>query len=682
LQKNAGFCNLARSPGYEPFVTATIPDFPISLHRFMDSRDHPPADGSEPAPGPDETMLESATEPAVRMLFGRYRVLRTLGSGGMGMVVLARDTRLDTPVAIKIPSDALARDGSALESLRKEVLRGMKLTHPGIVRTYHFEQDEGGAGIVMEYVEGASLHEMKTRQLHGRFDCEEILPWIEQLCGILEYAHGEARIVHRDLKPRNLLVTFAQPGAPQQRIKVADFGVSALISETAALHSKEGHVSGTPVYMSPQQARGERPTHLDDIYALGATIYELLTGQPPFYQGNIAMQIESLAPPPMAQRRVELGVSGMLEIPLAWEKTIGACLAKHPEERPQSAAEVLARVQRSEAPTVRMPGFDGSKNTPKPPASARQWIGVAAAVVVLAGIALALVVNPRDKTKPASATIEIPPIVDPPAPRAGTVFREQIVAATAANPFVNGLGMEFVPVPITGPVAAPSGAAQVLFATMETTVAQYESFLAATGKTRAEPDFTTGPDHPVVNVSWDEASAFCVWLTGSEVAAGRLPERGRYRLPGDHEWSCAIGIGNQEDAAKSAKIKRGALAGIYPWGGAWPPPPAAGNYADAAAKSAGVGTIHLDDYDDGHARTSPVKAFPANALGVHGLGGNAAEWCEDWFDEGNTRTLRGASWADAEEFYLRSSFRGSFDPTQRFAGYGFRCVLEVAPPGE
>ena len=165
-----------------------------------------------------------------------------------------------------------------------------------------------------------------------------------------------------------------------------------------------------------------------------------------------------------------------------------------------------------------------------------------------------------------------------------------------------------------------------------------------------------------------------------ERAAGRLPEAGRYRLPTDHEWSCAVGIGDREDAAQSPKEKRGAVPDVYPWGTAWPPPARAGNYADATAVQAGAAPLAIEGYDDGFAQTCPVEAFPANELGIHGLGGNASEWCDDWYDpqKKEARTVRGGCWRDSDESYLRTSFRGSFDPALRFAGYGFRCVLEVA----
>lgn len=281
------------------------------------------------------------------LLFRRYRVIRELGRGGMGVV--------------KLVPDLVVKDTEAIADLRKEVLRGMALTHPGVVRTHNFERDESGAGIVMEFIESHTLTELKTQQPGGCFDPEQILPWIEQLCAVLDYAHREAHIVHRDLKPRNVMRNRAG------KIKVADFGIAAVISDSMSKHSMEGKVSGTLSYMSPQRAQGMMPGVPDDIHAFGATIYELLTGKPPFFRGNplmIQTQVITVVPPRMSERREELEVTGRTPIPPPWEVTIAACLAKDPAERPQRAGEVLARLRRSSVEhPVRVP-FSTARTEP------------------------------------------------------------------------------------------------------------------------------------------------------------------------------------------------------------------------------------------------------------------------------------------------------------------------------
>src|SRR5205823_11259700 len=117
------------------------------------------------------------------------------------------------------------------------------------------------------------------------FEPNEITAWMAQLCDALDYAHTQARIVHRDLKPANLMIN--QRGD----LKVSDFGIARGLGDTVSRLTMEQGRSGTLVYMSPQQLDGERCTHLDDIYSLGASVYELLTSKPPFYSGNIDRQI-------------------------------------------------------------------------------------------------------------------------------------------------------------------------------------------------------------------------------------------------------------------------------------------------------------------------------------------------------------------------------------------------------
>ena len=159
-----------------------------------------------------------------------------------------------------------------------------------------------------------------------------------QLCDALDYAHNHAKVIHRDLKPANLMVN--QRGD----LKVADFGIARSLVDSASRLTAEQGRSGTLVYMSPQQLNGDRGTHLDDIYSLGATIYELLTSKPPFYSGNIDRQICERVAPSMTERRKEFNIEPAL-VPQIWEEVVAACLAKDPSRRPQSAAEVAQRLQ-------------------------------------------------------------------------------------------------------------------------------------------------------------------------------------------------------------------------------------------------------------------------------------------------------------------------------------------------
>ncbi|MBU6301062.1 MAG: SUMF1/EgtB/PvdO family nonheme iron enzyme, partial [Verrucomicrobia bacterium] len=224
----------------------------------------------------------------------------------------------------------------------------------------------------------------------------------------------------------------------------------------------------------------------------------------------------------------------------------------------------------------------------------------------------------------------------------GTGKRPVLVATPLNAPGTNSLGMKFVPVPGT----------QVLMSVWETRVRDYRAF---------RPETNGEPDHPVVEVSWEDARAFAEWLSRKE---GK-----RYRLPTDHEWSLAVGIGDRENATASPEEKDGKIEGVYPWGTQWPPPQGAGNY-DAS--------LACDRFDG----TAPVGSFAPNQLGLYDLGGNVWEWCEDLYSSSVTyRVLRGGSWFDHGSANLLSSNRLRGTPSGRFDFSGFRVVLEVGSGG-
>ena len=277
-------------------------------------------------------------------VFGRYTLVRVLGRGGMGIVWLARDEELEREVALKFLPELMIQDHAVSDQLRRETKRCLELTHPHIVRIHDFVHDERSGCISMEYIDGETLSNLRVEKEQRVFEPEEIATWISQLCDTLDYAHTRANVIHCDLKPANLMVN--QRG----NLKISDFGIALSLSDSVSRLTLEQGRSGTLVYMSPQQLNGERSTHLDDIYSLGASIYELLTSKPPFYSGNIDRQICERVAPSMTERRKELDIEPA-SVPPIWEQTIAACLAKDPSRRPQSAAEVAQRLQLTPAKT-------------------------------------------------------------------------------------------------------------------------------------------------------------------------------------------------------------------------------------------------------------------------------------------------------------------------------------------
>ncbi len=278
-------------------------------------------------------------------VFGRYTLIKVLGRGGMGIVWLARDEELERDVALKFLPDLMIRDHALFDQLKRETKRCLELTHPHIVRIHDFIHDERSGCISMEYIHGETLSNLRAEKEQRVFEPDEIATWISQLCDALDYAHTRANVIHCDLKPANLMVN--QRGD----LKITDFGIARSLSDSVSRLTLAQGRSGTLIYMSPQQLNGERCTHLDDIYSLGASIYELLTSKPPFYSGNIDRQICERVAPSMTERRKELDIEPAL-VPQVWEDAVAACLAKDPSHRPQSAAEVVQRLQLAPAKTT------------------------------------------------------------------------------------------------------------------------------------------------------------------------------------------------------------------------------------------------------------------------------------------------------------------------------------------
>jgi len=208
-------------------------------------------------------------------------------------------------------------------------------------------------------------------------------------------------------------------------------------------------------------------------------------------------------------------------------------------------------------------------------------------------------------------------------------------------------------------------------------------FVLATEMKWKSADFEQGPTHPAVNVSWFDAKKFCEWLTTKERLEEKIRADQEYRLPMDAEWSIAAGLPVEIDGAPSEK--NGHLRNLYPWGSEWPPAKQAGNYCDASFFKKYFEQYHLTSdntihgYDDNYPDTSPVTAFPANRFGLHDMGGNVWQWCEDWYDNSqHDRVLRGASFTAVDPERILLSFRYHLAPGTRYVNYGFRCVLTIA----
>jgi len=281
---------------------------------------------------------------------GRYSLIKEIGRGGGGVVWLVQDEHLKQPIAIKRLPPELANDATALNDLIGEVQKARMLSHPHIIRIHDYVKlTDELPFVTMEFVDGSDLGTLRNQQENGYFKWDRLEGLVNQMCEALQYAH-EQHIIHRDLKPANIMITR------EGNLKLADFGIAASISDLNPQNRMEGDASGTMVYMSPQQMNGVLPTPADDIYALGATLYDLLTTRPPFYEGDIYQQTQESNPVSISQRINNFRLNN--NIPPHVESAIMGCLAKNPTERPANAG-TLAKLLH--------PGTESPPAPPPPP---------------------------------------------------------------------------------------------------------------------------------------------------------------------------------------------------------------------------------------------------------------------------------------------------------------------------
>jgi hypothetical protein len=340
-----------------------------------------------------------------QQVFGRYILRRILGRGGMGIVWLAWDEKLEEEIALKFMPEMVRLDDAGIQDLKRETRKSLRLTHANIVRIRDFVEDGNSAAIAMEYVDGPTLSSLRIQQPGHVFTPEQLVPWLRQFAAALTYAHDHEKVVHRDLKPANLMLNS------RNQLKVADFGISSSVTDSVSRMSMKAGSSGSPPYMSPQQVMGDPPQPSDDIYSLGATVYELLTGKPPFHSGSIFAQIKDKIPAPMSQKRAELGVTEGGEISDLWDAVVARCLAKDPAERPQNAQQMLDWLEGREempslagenAPPPEMPLPEEPPRVPGQP-KRRIWGIVAGTLTLLAAVGGVWFLSLNGSSAPAGA---------------------------------------------------------------------------------------------------------------------------------------------------------------------------------------------------------------------------------------------------------------------------------------
>jgi formylglycine-generating enzyme required for sulfatase activity/tRNA A-37 threonylcarbamoyl transferase component Bud32 len=600
------------------------------------------------------------------LVLGQYLLLERLGEGGTGQVFKARHDKLNRIVAIKLIRKELLADPEVVGRFYREIQVLSQLDHPNVVHAYDAGPTGASHFLAMEYVEGTDLGKLVKQG--GPMPVLQACAYIRQAALGLQHAH-ERGLVHRDIKPHNLIMSVRDG-----LIKVADLGlarlprpvndVTAAMSEarsTGTLTPQNAVLIGTADYLAPEQALDFHQADIRaDIYSLGCTLYYLLTGQPPFAGTTLAQKLihhQQHDPPGLEQFRSDL--------PSGLSPVLRKMLAKRPEDRYQTPAEVVAALSallESIRPTSGGPAIKPSMGKLAKVLPSRPHILYGMALLLVL-VAIGLYFMIKSPAKRVTNSIGMKLVLVP----AGTFIMGSSDTETGHEP-----AEKEHEVSISRPF---------YMGTTEVTVANYRAFVRATnarsdaekdGKgaisgygaglmdpkcTWRNPGWPQGDDHPVTCLSWNDAVEFCRWLSKKE---GQT-----YRLPTEAEWeyACRAGAQTPFHYGKGLGSDQANFNGV-PYGGA----PAGPAFNKAV----------------------PVKSYRPNDFGLFDMHGNVWEWCGDFFDPsyygrspksdptgpeaGQERLIRGGSWGD-EARGCRAAIRRGWSPSIRAVWLGFRVVM-------
>ena len=625
-----------------------------------------------------------------------FRIMRVLGQGTMGVVFQVEDIYLKRIAALKVLRRKIQdqKQVSQVDRFLWEARAAASLDHPNIAQVYEINQHEGWWFIAMEFLEGSSLQHMLNQT--GPMQAGRAALMIADAARGLAAAH-EAGVIHRDIKPANLMLTR------RGRCKVVDFGLVKLDSAENPFQDDES-ILGTPFYIPPEVVQRRGASTASDVYSLGATLFMLMTGSPPFRGTDIkqVMRQHVEAEPPDL-RSVLPGVSASLAV------LVREALSKIPERRPSAEAfaaglqaEVTEALSSPSTPSSGMwspgaetPGLSraglGSSTVQgrssfglpgvgdiTPPGQVtvrrgksepgRNWLRRALVWSVIGVFALATI---------GVVSITLPRLLVTRVPAGMRNGR----AAPQTEIFVNGVGMRLVKLPpgsfaLGSPAGEPGRQSdeRMVRVTLErpfaigATEVTQSQWAQVMGATYTPPEGVhpnealglrfLGADLPVY-VSWYEAARFCLLLSEKE---GRY-----YRLPTEAEWEYACRAGTT------------------------------GAFGTGSALDPGEANISDDSAPMMQRRPQRVASFGPNAWGLYDMHGNLMEWCADWYgpyelgpltdpsgpSEGQLRVLRGGSW-DTPASLARSANRWANYPVLRTDYVGFRVVMDErpAPPAD
>ncbi len=570
---------------------------------------------------------------------GKVRIDKYLAHGGMAEVYLGSHLSLDRPVAVKVLHSYIEEDPGLLARFQREAKVVAGLRHPNIVQIFDFDTTDGHPYIVMEYLKGPTLSTY-LRGLHERNERippHQVARLLKVLTAALDYAHGQG-VIHRDIKPGNIMlhgkadeIPLGKPLTSDVEAILTDFGLVRI--KHAASQTASGMVSGTPAYMSPEQARGDQTDHRTDIYSLGVVLYEMLAGRVPFEADStlsiIYMQINE-PPPPIA------GISP------AVQAIMNRALAKNPNDRYPTSREMavdffLAIGMTAEAETIyeSLPKNSATIMASAKPKTTRRnpaWIGVAifSFICLLAVMIGAFRVFSSGPLFSNSNETQIPGVTDPtissvPSEAIDLPSAEGMVGVTSGT-------YEVGITPADEYHSAPTNIPLTSFwiDKYQTTNGQYQQYLDKTGS--QPPEIWPGEEnHPVRGVTWDQAVAYCSWA--------------KKRLPTEAEWEAA-GRGP------------GASPQLYPWGN---------------DPTDGGKTFDLPDQD-----TYPVgtQSFNESLFGVFDMVGNVWEWVGEPYSivQDGYKILRGGRFGLPQDLAYRLAVAP--DDTRYIKFAGFRCATD------
>ncbi len=295
-----------------------------------------PADDSGRRTARHHSSAETSDSRIGKVFGGRYRIEDRIGAGGMGVVYLARHTSLDRPVVVKVLTQERLQDETSLQRFEREAKSLSRLDHLNIVTVYDFGREGDLSYLAMEYVDGVELHALIEQQ--GWLSMNLFAPIASQILDGVGHAHNKG-LVHRDLKPSNIMLT--ERDESPYFVKLLDFGLAKLVSGDIDVTQKDSILGSIP-YLSPEQIAGSDIDQRVDVYSLGVVFYYMLTGRKPFRGSEASIvydQVHSEPPP------ISLHLPDNSRVPKPVTELIHECLAKHPDNRPDSAYDVLDRLQ-------------------------------------------------------------------------------------------------------------------------------------------------------------------------------------------------------------------------------------------------------------------------------------------------------------------------------------------------